>query len=119
MAKLDPVGSIPWYVASCYRYRARSESEIARNVYGADGAETAAWARRQRFDAEVRQLNRVLQTGLPDEPPAQPRRPSTDAAYALWGRQQQVEANEAARQEMAQRLYEQNMKHWGFVRKGR
>ena len=115
MAKV--IEGVAWYHHP--RYRAKDEKELAQNIYShltLDGSRAAS-ARRQAFDRDVRYLNDALRNGLPDEPPAQPRRQSTDAAFALWGRQQQAEANETARQEMAQRLYEQNMKHWGFTRK--
>jgi hypothetical protein len=81
----------------------------------------ADW-RRGAFDRDLRFVDHVLCNNVDvgdDAPRAAPRRPSTDAAYALWGREQQHEANEVARQEVAQRLYEQQMKHWGFRRKDR
>jgi hypothetical protein len=114
MAKV--IEGVAWYHHP--RYRAKDEKELARNIYGADGAEAEARRRRAMFDRDVRYLNHVLRTGdVPEDAPAPARRQTTDAAFALWGRQQQAEANEAARQELAQRLYEQNMKHWGFTRK--
>jgi hypothetical protein len=66
----------------------------------------ARW-RRQAFDNDLRYVDHVLRTGADvpdDEAPAQPRRQTTDAekAYALWGREQEREANAAAQQDAIQ-----------------
>jgi hypothetical protein len=117
MAKLDPPGAIPWYVASCYRYRAADERELANNIYGDLGSEdeqaVARW-RRQASDRDVHYLNHVLRTGdVPEEPPAQlrPRTTLGDLARAIYS-----DEFDAYRERYAR--WEQNLM-WPFVRKGK
>jgi len=115
MARVRTNGIVPHYHHPRYK---SAPGEIASRVYPHLAEETdlavARW-RRQAFDNDLRYVDHVLRSGVDvgEEPPVQPRRQLTDAAYALWGREQEREANEVARQEVAQRLYEQQMKHWG------
>jgi hypothetical protein len=81
----------------------------------------ARW-RRQAFDNDLRYVDHVLRTGagVPDaEPRAQPRRQTSDAekAYALWGREQEREANEAAQQDIRQRWHDFYMESSIFERR--
>jgi hypothetical protein len=105
MAKLDPAGAVPWFVAACFRYRPADQTEIARNVYShltLDGSRAAS-ARRQQFDAEVRSLNNMLQTGdVPEEPPAQPRYQLTQSDLARRVYADSIREQERASYEAAQ-----------------
>ena len=122
MAKLDPAGAVPWFVAACFRYRPADQTEIARNVYShltLDGSRAAS-ARRQAFDRDVRYLNDALRNGLPEEPPAQPRPRTTqaDLARAIYSDLVQEREWDAYREKYA-RWQEDLMRPWGFVRKGK
>ena len=123
MAQVFDKGVVPFYARP--KYKAANERELAGNIYpdlAAPDAQANARARRQAFDRDVKYLNDALRNGLPDELPAQPRPRTTqeDLARCIYSdlvQEQQFEANEVARQEVAQRLYEQQMKHWSFTRK--
>jgi hypothetical protein len=83
----------------------------------------ADW-RRGAFDGDLKWVDHVLRTGVDvpeDKPRAQPPRRSTDAAkaYALWGREQEREANETAKQDIRQRWHDFYMESSIFQRKGR
>jgi hypothetical protein len=108
MARISTVGIVPWYAHP--RYRAADERELANNIYGDLGSGTeqavARW-RRAAFDKDLRYIDHVLRTGADvpdDEPRSQPRRQTSDEqkAFALWGRQMQQEASEAAREDAIQ-----------------
>jgi hypothetical protein len=80
----------------------------------------ADW-RRQAFSNDLKWADRVVRGDadvVDDEPRTQPVRQSTDAAFALWGRQMQQEANEAARQDIRQAWQDYYMSSI-FERKGR
>ena len=108
MARVRTDGILPWYAVP--KYRAADERELANNIYGDLGSGTeqavARW-RRQAFDNDLRYVDHVLRTGADvpeDEPRSQPRRQTSDEqkAFALWGRQQELEANAAARESAIQ-----------------
>jgi hypothetical protein len=124
MARIDN-GILPWYVVP--KYRAADERELANNIYGDLGSRTeqaiARW-RRQAFDNDLRYLDHVLRNNVDvgdAEPRAQPRRQTSDAekAYALWGREQEREANEAAQQDIRQRYIDCYRAHSIFERAAR
>ena len=91
------------------RYKSAS-GEIASRVYP-DLAEPndlaiADW-RRQAFDSDLRWVDHVLRNNVAvpdDEPRTQPPRRSSDPeiAYRMWGREQEREANEVAREDIRQ-----------------
>jgi hypothetical protein len=108
MARVRTDGILPWYAVP--KYRAADERELANNIYGDLGSGTeqavARW-RRQAFDNDLRWVDHVLRNNVDlgeDEPRAQPRRQTSDEqkAFALWGRQQELEANAAARESAIQ-----------------
>jgi hypothetical protein len=126
MARISDRGLVPWYAHP--KYRAADERELANNIYGdlgsGDEQAVAHW-RRAAFDRDLRYIDHVLRTGADvpeDEPRAEPpRRQTTDAqkAYALWGREQEREANEAAQQDIRQRWHDFYMESSIFERKRR
>ena len=125
MARVRTDGILPWYAVP--KYRAADERELANNIYGDLGSGTeqavARW-RRQAFDNDLRWVDHVLRNNVDlgeDEPRAQPRRQTSDAekAYALWGREQEREANEAAQQDIRQRWHDFYLESSIFERKRR
>jgi hypothetical protein len=98
---------IVWYHHPKYR---SAPGEIANAMYPAHApanAEAAARSRRAAFNNELRYIDRVVRgdADVPeDEPPAQPSRRSSDPeiAYRMWGREQEREASEVAREDFRQ-----------------
>src|SRR6516165_6754018 len=99
MARISDRGLVPWYAHP--KYRAADERELANNIYGDLGSGTeqavARW-RRAAFNDDLKYLDAVLRgdADVPDdEPRVQPRGQTSDEqkAFALWGRQQELEAN--------------------------
>jgi hypothetical protein len=124
MARISTVGLVPWYAHP--KYRAADERELANNIYGdlgsGDEQAVARW-RRQAFNNDLRYIDHVLRTGadvVDDAPRAeQPRRQTSDEqkAFAIWGRQAEQEANEAAREDVRQRWHDFYMESSIFQRR--
>jgi hypothetical protein len=125
MARISTVGIVPWYAHP--KYRAADERELASNVYpdlAAPHEQAIGYWRRQAFSDDLEWVDHVLRNNVDlgeDEPPVQPRRQTTDAqkAYALWGREQEREAEAAAKQDVRQRWHDFYMESSIFERKRR
>ena len=124
MARISDRGLVPH--SHHPRYKS-APGEIASRIYpdlaAPDDLAVARW-RRQAFNNDLRYVDHVLRNGVDvgdEQLPTQPRRQSTDAqkAYALWGRQMQQEANEAAQQDIRQRWHDFYMESSIFERKRR
>jgi hypothetical protein len=124
MARIRTDGVVAHYHHPRYK---SAPGEIAARVYP-DLAEpndlaVADW-RRQAFSNDLEWADRVVRGEADvreDQPLPQPRRQTSDAqkAYALWGREQEREADAAAREDIRQRWHDFYMESSIFQRKAR
>ena len=115
---------IVWYHHP--KYRSESQKEIAANIYPdlARKDHAVSQVRHQLYRRELEYVDHVLRNNVDvseDEPRAEPPRRSSDAeiAYRMWGREQEREADAAAREDVRQRWHDFYMESSIFERKRR
>jgi hypothetical protein len=119
MARISDA-EIPWYVVRALEKSARLGG--AADIYSdlASPQQLAdTRARRNQFAADMRSLRRAIAQGVSeDEPSPAPRRQTSDQqkAYALWGRQQQAEAEADAWDAAREAFRDVHMHAIGFER---